>query len=303
MLRFLIERLLYIAAVSVIIVFFVFLGMNMAKNSEIPDPNYDLITQGKTAWYSTQVYLTGVLAGDFGTFIEDGNEILVKDRLKDSYLNSMGLLLVSLFIAALIGLSFGGLIALIKYRFVVLPLLTLTILGVSIPSFFGGLMMRHGILTYRRLVGPIGLNITGMDWDLSHMLLPVIVLSARPIAYLTRSAFVSLSQVMQEDYIRTAFSKGLRYSWIIFVHALRNIAVPVLTAVGVSLRFSLSSLPVIEYLFIWKGIGYHLFTAINDRQVLIVATLALALGLTFQLVNLFLDLIYRIIDPRVREIS
>ncbi|MEJ2749331.1 MAG: ABC transporter permease subunit [Anaerolineae bacterium] len=96
-------------------------------------------------------------------------------------------------------------------------------------------------------------------------------------------------------------SKGLRRSMIVLVHALKNIAVPVLTAVSVSLRFSLSSLPVVEFFFAWPGLGLRLIEAINGRQTTVVVTLAFALGLTFLIVNLLLDVIYRMIDPRLRS--
>lgn len=82
---------------------------------------------------------------------------------------------------------------------------------------------------------------------------------------------------------------------------MRNIAVPVLTAVGVSLRFSLSTLPVVEFFFAWPGVGLRLLEAINAGQLRVVVTLALALGMTFLLVNLLLDIVYRLVDPRLRE--
>jgi peptide/nickel transport system permease protein len=144
-------------------------------------------------------------------------------------------------------------------------------------------------------------SVAGFGWDVQHMLLPVLVLAARPLAYLTRSSFISFDHVMQQDYIRTALAKGLRRFVIVLVHAMKNIAVPVLTAVSVSLRFSLSSLPVVEFFFAWPGLGLRLIEAINGRQATVVAALAFALGLTFLIVNLLLDVIYRLIDPRLRS--
>jgi peptide/nickel transport system permease protein len=141
----------------------------------------------------------------------------------------------------------------------------------------------------------------GFGWDLEHMLMPVLVLAALPLAYLTRASFLSLSHVMDEEYIRTAFSKGLTQRQTVNAHALRNIAVPVLTALGVSMRFALSTLPVVEFFFAWPGMGRRLLEAIDMRQTLTVVVLATALGLTFLLVNLLLDIAYRMIDPRTRE--
>jgi peptide/nickel transport system permease protein len=143
----------------------------------------------------------------------------------------------------------------------------------------------------------------GFGWDFEHMLMPVLVLSARPVAYLTRAAFISLGHVMQEDYIRTAFSKGLSLRRSVIVHALNNMAVPVLTAIGVSARFSLSTLPVVEFFFAWPGIGRRLLEAINARQTPLVIALASVMGLTFLVTNLLLDIAYRMIDPRLRELA
>jgi peptide/nickel transport system permease protein len=106
---------------------------------------------------------------------------------------------------------------------------------------------------------------------------------------------------MGEDFIRTAYSKGLSQRRTVEVHALRNIAIPVLTATGVSMRFSLSSLPVVEFLFVWPGLGLRMLEGINSHNTALVVTLAGAIGLTFLLVNLALDISYRFIDPRVRE--
>ena len=213
----------------------------------------------------------------------------------------MGLLLVALALAALLGLSIGTMAALTKRQWIVPLLLLLTILGISTPSFFAGLLLQQGEIRYLATFGKQLVKMSGFGWDYQHMLMPVLVLMARPLAYLTRSTFISLSHVMGENYIRTAHSKGLIQRTVVNVHAMRNIAVPVLTAVGVSLRFSLSTLPIVEFFFAWPGIGMRLLDAISTRQTDVVVTLALALGLTFLLINLALDVAYRYIDPRLRE--
>jgi peptide/nickel transport system permease protein len=182
-----------------------------------------------------------------------------------------------------------------------LPILTLTVLGISTPSFFAALLLQIGDIQWTKFYGASWLASGGLGWDVRHMLLPTLVLAARPIAYLTRATFLGLNRVLGEDYIRTAWAKGLSPRRVFFDHALRNVAVPVLTAIGVSLRFALSSLPVVELFFGWPGLGERLLAAINARQTPLVVALALALGLTFVLVNIALDITYRFIDPRVQE--
>jgi len=302
MLRFIVRRISFIVLISVFIAFFAHLGMRMVRNSEISKPDYNLVRHSKGAWQDTRAFLAGTLQGNWGTVKIQSSRVLVKDVLWEAFVNSMGLLLVALAIAAVLGLCIGGVAALTKRRTLVLLLLTLTILGISTPSFFAGLLLQVGELKYLAIFGRRLVRMAGFGWDFEHMLMPVLVLAARPLAYLTRATFLSLRRVMEEDYIRTAFSKGLSLRQTVNIHALRNIAVSVLTALGVSVRFSLSTLPVAEFFFAWPGMGHRLLEAINARQALVVAVLASTLGLTFLFVNLLLDIAYRMVDPRMREL-
>lgn len=302
MLRFVGRRLVFIISVCVLIVFFVNMGMDMAQNSSVKEPDYNLVHYGQQAWANTRAYIEGALEGNLGYVQHDVlGMIPIWDMLKDTYVKSMGLLLVALLLSSALGLWAGAFAALVKKQQIVLALLLLTVLGVSTPSFFAGFLLQYGEMKYFQHFGTQLVKMAGFGWDVDHMLMPVLVLMARPLAYLTRASFISLSRVMEENYIRTAYSKGLPDRWVVNIHALRNIAVPVLTAVGVSLRFSLSTLPVVEFFFAWPGLGLRLLEAINARQTDVVVTLALAMGLTFLLINLALDITYRIIDPRLRE--
>ncbi len=300
MLQFLARRILFIILVSLFIVFFVFLGMRMAQNSELAEPVYNLARPSQLAWEETQSFLYNVSRGDWGTyFLPDTGAVPIRDFLLETYVNSLGLLLTALTGAALIGLTLGGIAALKKQAS--LSLLTFTVLGISVPSFFAALLFQQAAIRYQDVFNKRLVSMAGFGWDYEHMLLPALVLTARPLAYLTRTAYIALTHTMQQDYIRTAFAKGQRRLWIVLIHASKNVAVPVLTAVGVSLRFSLSSLPVVEFFFNWPGLGKRLIEAINNRQPEAVAALALTLGLTFLLVNLLLDVMYRLIDPRLRS--
>jgi peptide/nickel transport system permease protein len=289
MLRFIGRRVASIAVVSVCIVFFAYLGMSMVPNSRIPNPDYDLVQHSLDAWRDTRAFLLG-----HGPQIHTGD-------IWELYTNSMGLLLVALAGATVLGLWIGGASALTKKRWLALPLLALTIIGISTPSFLAALLLQVGELRFlhtfdRRLV-----SMAGLGWDFEHMFMPVVVLAALPLAYLTRAGHLALSRVMDEDYMRTAFSKGLSRRQAVNAHALRNAAIPVLTAIGVSIRFSLSTLPVVEFFFAWPGMGRRLLEAIDGQQSTIVVVLATVLGLTFLLANLVLDIAYRLVDPRIQE--
>jgi glutathione transport system permease protein len=298
MLRFIGRRVAFSLLVLVFIVYAVFLAMDMARNSEVSEPDFYLVPYSQAAWASTQQFFRNLVQGDFGSYQTDRGLVPVREILGQSYVNSMGLLLVSLAAAAVLGLLLGITAALRKKAS--LALLTLTVIGISAPSFFVALLLQRAVIGYTQRFGQ-ALSVAGFGWDFQHMLLPVLVLAARPLAYLTRSAFISLSGTMEEDYIRTARAKGLRSYTIVNIHAMRNILVPVLTAIGVSLRFSLGTLPVVEFFFAWPGMGYQLLNAINNRQAEVVVALAFVMGLTFLLVNLLLDVLYRLVDPRIRE--
>ncbi len=301
MLQLISRRLFFILLVCVLIVFFVNLGMRMIRNSEVAEPSYDLVVNGRIALNDTKGYIQRIARGDLGYARTSGGSVPVLDVLKQSYVNSMGLLLTALGLAILLGFPLGAMAALSKKRKVTFPVLAFTIIGISVPAFFAALLLRTGELYYVRYTGKQLVKIAGFGWDYKHMLLPVLVLAARPVAYLTRSSFLSLRSTMDEDYIRTARAKGLRNRTVVNIHAVPNIAVPVLTAVGVSLRFALVALPVVEFFFVWPGIGLLMLEAINDRQTVLVVTIALALGLTFLVLNLLLDVAYWFVDPRIRE--
>lgn len=298
MLRYFTQRAAFSVVVLVGIVFFIYLGMDMTSNSEANEPDFEVFNYTEAAWENTQAFFSGILTGDWGTYLADTGVEQVSSILAPAFVNSMGLLLISLAGAMIIGLILGGIAALRKQAS--LGTLTLTIIGISLPSFFVALLLQRLVIWQTQTFGR-SLSVGGFGWDVEHMLLPVLVLSARPLAYLTRSSFLSLGHIMQEDFIRTAFAKGLRRPTVINIHALRNIAVPVLTAIGVSLRFSLGTLPVVEFFFAWPGMGYHLINAIDGRQTSVVVALAFIIGATLLSVNLLLDVIYRWVDPRLRE--
>jgi peptide/nickel transport system permease protein len=252
MLRYFVKRAAFSGLVLVGIVFFIYLGMDMTFNSEANNPDFAVLNYTGRAWENTQDFFGRILEGDWGMYLADTGGEPVRAILGPAFVNSMGLLLISLAGAIIIGLILGGFAALRKQAS--LGTLTLTIIGISLPSFFVALLLQRIVIWQTKNFGR-SLSVGGFGWDVEHMLLPVLVLSARPLAYLTRSSFLSLGHIMQEDFIRTAFAKGLRRPTVINVHALRNIAVPVLTAIGVSLRFSLGTLPVVEFFFGWPGMG------------------------------------------------
>jgi peptide/nickel transport system permease protein len=225
--------------------------------------------------------------------------------LADTFVKSASLLAVSIGVAAVIGMVAGGMAAVRRYSAISLSTLTLTVIGVSIPSFFLALLFQVADIRFYQNTGMGLFPVFGISGHRTASLLPqvvapALVLAARPLAHITRVTFVSISEILNRDYIRTARAKGLGPSVVYWRHTLRNAGVSIFTAIVVSLRFALGSLPVVEIFFQWPGMGVTMFDAINARDTTLVTALALTLGVTFLLVNLLVDLLYRFIDPRLR---
>lgn len=301
MLRFITRRVAFILVVCLAIIFISYLGMGMVGNSEVAHPNFDLVLQARLAWQRSRVYITSLLDGEISFKISQPGLSGVDTGRGNAFVNSIVLLVIALGGSVLIGLPLGAFAALTKRKKLVTPLLILVLIGISTPVFFSGFILQQLEILYLFLFGRSLVSVAGFGWDIDHMLLPILVLAARPIAYLTRHSFIAIDRVMQENYIQTAYAKGLGQRYTIIVHATRNVAIPIMTAIGISLRFSLGSLPVVEFLFMWPGIGLRLLQAINTRESAIVVTLTLMLGLIILGINFILDITYRFVDPRIRD--
>ena len=249
------------------------------------------------------VYVGNALRGDLG--VTQPRSVAfrsqpVTDVLPIALSRSLGLLAVTFLISIAIGVPLGVAAALRRHSRVATGILIISFVGVSMPSFFAALFLQMAAIQYTRTFGQAIVPVGGFGWD-KHLVLPMLVLAARPIAQLTRVTFVSVSEVLDRDFVRVAHSKGLRRSYILLRHIFRNAAVPILTTIAVLLRFSLSSLPVVEVYFGWGGMGQNLLQAIFNVDKSLTTALLISLGLLFILVNLILDISYTLIDPRLRD--
>ncbi len=219
-----------------------------------------------------------------------------------TFARSGGLLLLALAVATGVGIPLGVGAALTRRERGAPLVLLLSILGVSTPSFLLAMLIGVVNIKLHQRLGIQALPPNGFGWD-AHLVMPALVLAARPLAQIVQITYVSMSDILRQDYIRVAQAKGLRQHVVLSRHALRNARVPILTTLSTSLRLSLASLPVVEFFFIWPGLGLTLLQAIELGMASLVADLILALGLLFLLVNLGLDLIYPVLDPRLRGVN
>ena len=306
------RRLVFVGAVSFAIVVFCIGGLMLSDNSRLPADRQrrSLEDVAAPALEESIDFFQGLFGGDLGQVRPEisGRDWQPVERvLVSAYLESGRLLVVAMSAAAIIGVAAGALAAAGRHSALGLPMLTVTVVGVSIPSFLLALLLQIGSIEFYKRTGIrlvlLGPNLGGARSLLPKLTLPALVLAARPLAHITRVTFVALSNVLEQDYVRTARAKGLRKILVFWYHVLRNAGVRILTAVAVSLRFALGSLPVVEIFFDQPGLGVVMLNGIFQREKDLLAGAALGLGVTFLLVNAGLDVIYRIIDPTLRSPS
>lgn len=240
----------------------------------------------------TQDYFGSLLAGSLGeattTSILGGQRRSMGQVLLDAYPKSMVLVLIAIGAAGVLGIVTGIAAAAVRTARARGAILGVTILAISTPSFLlaVAMVMLSGEMTSR-----FGVRLWpsfGFGWD-DHLIVPSIVLGARPFAQIASITYVSVAEILRLDYIRTARSKGLVESVILGRHALGNAAVPIVGAVAIGLSIALSTLPVVEVFFSWPGLGFALLLAIRRFDAATAGTLLGALAITIAVLRMALD--------------
>jgi peptide/nickel transport system permease protein len=208
----------------------------------------------------------------------------------------------AMLIAAFVGILLGTLAGVYENRFADRMVLFFSTLGVTLPAFVLAPLL-VGIFANRHV-----LDLLPQDWESElrgpaymYLILPVAILAARPAALLTRLTRASLIDTFQQEFIRTAVAKGVPRGRLIFRHALRNAILPVITAIGTSFGFLLTGSFVIERYFRLPGIGREAIEAIQRQDTPVIQACILLTGVMFIVVNLVVDILLPILDPRIRE--
>lgn len=246
----------------------------------------------KQAGEGTQDYFGSLLGGSLGeatsTSILGGQRRSMGQVLLDAYPKSIALVAIAIGLATVLGVVTGVAAAAVRTARARGAVLGVTILAISTPSFLLAILL---VMLGAELNARAGIRLWpsfGFGWD-DHLLLPSIVLGARPFAQIANIAYVSVAEVLRLDYIRTARSKGLLESRILFRHALGNAAVPIIGAIATGLSIALSTLPVVEVFFSWPGIGFALLLAIRRFDPATAGTLLGALAVTIAILRMALD--------------
>ncbi len=237
---------------------------------------------------------------------------ITKRRVSDIIIETLPetavLAFTSIVIASIVGI-FLGIISAIKRNTIYDRMsLVLAVLGMAAPSFFVGLIIAW--LFGYVLADYTGLSPTGSLYDidvwdgeklkLKNLILPSITLGIRPLAIVVQLMRSSLLDVMGQDYIRTAKAKGLSMYAIIIKHALKNALNPVVTAISGWFAGLMAGAVFVEYIFSWKGIGYEVFEALTKNDLPVVMGATLIFATIFVITNIFVDIAYGVLDPRVR---
>ncbi len=244
-------------------------------------------------------WLGGVLRGDFGNSIWTGRP--VSREILDRLPVTLEITFLGLLTAIIVAFPLGMLAARARGSRADTLVRVSTIVGLTIPSFWIGVMMLYFASLYVPTWPTIGYVPFSQDpaGNLLRMILPVIAVSLPMIAGLTRMLRSSLLEVLNQDYIRTARAKGVGNRKLFYRHALRNALIPVITVIGVQLGYMLSGVVVIEQVFAIPGLGRLAIGAINERNYPLVQGIILVVTAIFVFVNLIVDLAYAWIDPRV----
>jgi len=237
-------------------------------------------------------WLTDVLRGDLGSSYGSGREVTA---LLASHLPAtIELAVAAMVIALAIAVPAGVLSAVHQGEWIDVGSQLAALLGVSLPNFWLGYMLII-VFSLRLGVFPVA-GIGGV----SYLVLPAIALGTGMAAIITRLVRTSMLDVLDEEYVDAARSKGLRERIVVYKHALRNALIPVVTIVGLQLGFVLNGAVVIEIVFQRPGIGSLLVDAVFARDYPIVQGVVLVIALSFVATNLLVDLTYRYLDPRIK---
>ncbi len=233
----------------------------------------------------------------------------VSEIIKNTLPNTLILAISSIFIAIVIGILFGVISALNKDKFIDNFIQFISTVGMSVPSFFSAIIFAwvFGFI----LNEYTNLNMTGNIYELDdfgeeyifklkNLILPSIVLGIRPLAVISQLMRNELLDVLSQDYIRTARSKGLTEYQIIKYHALKNSLNPVITAISGWFASMLAGAVFVEYIFGWNGLGKEIVNALNTLDLPVIMGSVLVIAFMFITINIIVDFVYRLLDPRVK---
>ena len=248
------------------------------------------------------LWLGGAIQGDFGYSIASHRTIIfeISKRIPPT----LALMGAATSIALIVGIPFGVLSALRQYSKADYALTSATMFMASTPTFVLGLASIYIFAVWLHLVPSGGIQTLGRPFNLPdfawHMALPALVLGLSSAAPLMRYTRASMLDVLNSDYITTARAKGLVPRKVVIRHAFRNSLIPIITVVGLLLPELVGGAVITEQIFSWPGMGQMAVRAASDRDTALMMGLVLIVGIAVLATNILVDVMYAVVDPRVR---
>ncbi|OAS85178.1 ABC transporter permease [Metabacillus litoralis] len=272
-------------------------------------------------WHIQYVdYMKGLFSGDLGTSLRTRGPI--NEEIWPYLAATIELTLVAMIIAIFIGVNAGIISAWFSNSWFDYLAMILALVGVSMPIFWLGLMEQWAFsielgwlpTTGREDVRDPITAITNLylidtllqgridqfGQVIQHLILPSFALATIPMAIVARMTRSTMLEVMKSDYIRTARAKGVRMFWVVYKHSLKNAIIPVLTVIGLQTGLLLGGAILTETIFGWPGIGRYLYDAIGYRDYPVIQSGILVIATIFVVINLIIDLLYAVVDPRIK---
>jgi peptide/nickel transport system permease protein len=238
------------------------------------------------------VFVANLAQGDLGRSTRTNRPVL--DDLRQFFPNTIELALGAIVVSLLIGIPAGIIAALRQNTWADLVIMLGSLIGVSMPVFWFGLL---AILYFSVQLGWFPVAGRG---TLSHLVLPAVTLGVSSMAIVARMTRSSMLEVLSQDYIRTARAKGLMSNTVVLKHAFRNALVPVVTIIGLQFGQLMAGAVLTERVFTWPGIGRLLVDSIDARDYPVVQGAVLLIAVSFIAINIVVDIVYAVIDPRIR---
>jgi peptide/nickel transport system permease protein len=316
MTAYIVRRLIQAVIVLIIVTMFIFLLMRILPG----DPIYMLLTPDQLANITQEEidnirheagldkpiivqyvdWLWGVAHGDLGKSLIEQTSVNAQIARKAPV--TFNLSILSFLVSLILGIPAGVICAIRRSKWIDTVLTILANIGITIPSFWAGIILIYFFSLQLHWLPAQGYTspFTDIVLNIRQCILPVACLSVFPIAAVVRQTRSSMLEVMRQDYMRTAWSKGLRERVVVMKHALKNGIIPVVTLSGMQLSHILGGSVLIETVFNIPGMGRLMVTATFSRDYTIVQGFVLLTAVTVLLVNIIIDISYVWLDPRIR---
>lgn len=291
--------MLVVFGVSVVTFFLTFLSGDPAELMLPPGATAEQMARFRREWgFDDPIhvqygrFLSRAVQGDLGVSLRHGQPALplIWDRMPAT----LQLTVTAMVLAIALAIPLGILSATHRGGPLDLIAMALALVGQAVPNFWLAIM---AILTFSVTLGWLPTSGRG-SWQ--HVVLPASVLAVGLMALLTRLARSTMLEVLSEDFVRTARAKGLRETAVLMRHALRNALIPLVTVVGLQFGYILGGAVVVETVFTWPGVGLFTIQAITNRDYPVVQASVLILATAVVLINLTVDVLYGLLDPRIR---